>query len=55
MTTSREPSAKERMLAEINKEGLCHPNLFGDERERERRWVSKLFKMRRKIMAGEDV
>ncbi len=50
---TRVPSAKEKMLAEINKEGLCHPDLFGDERDREERWVRKLFRLRRSLMAGE--
>ncbi len=43
-------SSSSRAVAEMEKEGLCHPNLFGDEKAREKKWVAKLFKLRKSLM-----
>ncbi len=45
-------TAKARILTEIEKEGLCHPDLFGDAKEREERWIRKLYAARREAMAA---
>jgi hypothetical protein len=49
--TAAEVSANpaQKVLAEINKEGLCHPNLFGDEKLREQKWIDYLFNLRQKL------
>ena len=48
--TAIETSAKNRVTAQIERDGLCHPNLFQPQEEREKRWIKKLFKLRQSLL-----
>jgi len=49
-SNAQPPTAKEKFLADLEREGLCHPNLFGDEKEREAKWIRYLFNLRREAL-----
>ncbi len=49
--TAAEKSAGGTFLAQISREGLCHPSWFpSDAKEREARWTKHLFELRRKLV-----
>ena len=48
--TAAEKASRDDFLEKINNDGLCHPNLFGDEKEREEKWIRKLSALRQKLI-----
>jgi hypothetical protein len=39
-----------KFLAQIDHEGLCHPNWFIDPKERQEKWTKHLFALRQKLV-----